>query len=142
LAIGGGISNLCPECDQKRGEMEDPFFGLKRLTEGEAERWARLDAEIRNALQGKTILELEKDIANYKEVERRKLVVIKEQELRQQFDIEQKNKDIKITILDKQTQDLREVYVRLIQSFEEKYNVNRNKMVIDPDTRVIRELED
>ena len=153
LAIGNGISNLCPVCDQRKEELEDPFIGLQRLTEVEAERWGRLRAELDTFIAKKESLVYQKDLNTYKELERRKIdLELEEQriaawkkleeERRRLYMVEQQKIDQELADLTEQVPEVGKRYNALTKDIAEKYNVDRNNITIDPDTRVIRELED
>jgi len=45
----------------------DPYFGIKRLTEVEAERWGRMDSDIRCKLLEQRVKALESKLAEYDE---------------------------------------------------------------------------
>jgi hypothetical protein len=156
LAIGNGISNLCPEHDvSARLNPEDdmdPFVGLQRMTEAEAEKWGRLDAEIRNALLSKQIKKLEMRLGEYTEAERRRGVEaaevlrirqFEESEAleREKYTQQQLGRAAAVQQLDTVVESLKGQYEKSTQDLAEKYKVDRAKMVVDPDTRVIRELE-
>lgn len=153
LAIGKGISNLCPVCDQKKEELEDPFIGLQRLTEIEAEHWGRLRAELDTFIEKKKSLILQKELNTYKEIERRKIDLEIEEQRRaawkgledercRLYKVEQQKIDQEIAELTVQVPEVGKRYDKLTGELAEKHKLDRKNMTIDPDTRVIRELED
>lgn len=154
LAIGNGVSNLCPACDQKKEELDDPFVGLQRLTEIEAEHYGRLRAELDTFIAEKKALVLQKELNTYKETERRtidleveeqrKAAWVKlEEERRRLYISEQQKLDQEIAVLTEQVPEVGKRYEQVIKQMMDKYNIkDRNNITIEPDTRVIRELED
>jgi hypothetical protein len=134
-------SQLCAACSKRLEEEEDPFFGVSRLTEAEAEKWGRLDAEIRNLLLSSEIKQLESKLAEYEESKRQSIALIKEQELKQNYHNYQKiNQQTRKELLE-QIRTLRREYEILTIALSKKYNVDLNTMSIDPDTRVIRSVD-
>lgn len=125
------LDNLyCQKCLDKQEMENDPHHGLPRLTEVEAERWGRLDAEIRNYLLSQKLKQAELQILEYQE---------KERQQRHALVLAQKNNEIEE--LRQRVLVARQEYDKLTDSFAAKYNISKTKMVIDPDTRVIRELD-
>jgi hypothetical protein len=103
---------------------EFPSDHVMKLTELEALRFGSLDTTIRNALQGMKILEQEgilQDIQHQKNQENRHL-----QRLQLQSQVAGKEAE----------------YKNLVNELAEKYRLEPDKMSIDPDTRVIRDLRE
>jgi len=95
-----------------------------RLTEIEALKFGKLDAEIRNAAQGI-------QIANYRK-----------QELRMEFESKCRKEDESMAELNGLIKKLKPEYEELLEELIKKYNIrDRNHLSIDPDTRIIREVE-
>jgi len=116
--------------DEKQDDrIFDPVEEVYKLTVAEADKWGRLDAEIRNALQGQRILALESKVEENAERERR-LAYQQKQLTRQQ----------EAKALDNQIAVLKLEYQGLTNELANKYEVELSKLVIDPGTRVIREL--
>jgi hypothetical protein len=123
-------SIFCKECQQQQEKNDDPFTGFKRLSEVDAEKWGRMDAEIRNALQGQRIKNLEIELAEFKEKQRR-----------EEYTRSQLSKQAEIKVLQNQVESLKKNYEEFTTQLAEKYDVNKEKMTIDPDTGLIRELD-
>jgi hypothetical protein len=86
-------------------------------------RWARMDAEIRNALQGIKLTELEMSDAHRKYLD---LKLTKEMERR--------------ALLSK-ADAMKEEYAALVQEIATKHGIqDPTKMSIDPDTGTVRDL--
>ena len=102
----------------------DAVEGVLRLTELEASRWGRLDAEMRNALQGLRLADLEVEQAKRQFVEFRSI------------------KELEKGRLQGMIEKIRPEYKQLVDELGEKYGIDPTKMAIDPDTRVIRDLSD
>jgi hypothetical protein len=96
---------------------------IVKLTELEAATFKATDAEVRNALQGLKILELE-----MRESER-KFYDEKETRLRM------------IDNLKNQQEVKYKEYRNLVEEISKKYKIDPHSMTIDPDTRVIRDLK-
>jgi len=95
---------------------------VMQLTEVESLRWGKLDAEIRNLLQGARLEELEIEALN-------RLYVAQKQT----------RETMKQSYL-RDVERLKKEYVEFTQRLAEKYHVDPKKMTIDPDTGVIREI--
>jgi len=163
LAIGAGISNLCPVHDEERINSEDPYAGMTRMTELEAEKWGRLDAEIRSLGYQLKAEKYEVRFAEIDEVarrqqaqlveeERQRQVELAEEARRQQYELEEqearKGHSVlqiqhyqRIKEIEEQVEELKEIYKANTTSLAEKYKIDRSKMVIDIDSRVIREVD-
>ena len=100
--------------------VSDP--NVLKLTEVEALRWGKMDAEMRNTLQGARLEELELELLARNYVQQKQA----KEALRQRLllEIEQRKKE----------------YTEFTATLAEKYKINPEKMAIDPDTGVIREL--
>lgn len=109
---------FCEKCLAKNDAPES----VVRLTEVEALRWGKADAELRNMQQGIQInkFEIERVTreANQRIAELNQLIAVAEAE-----------------ILAKKP-----AYLALVNEFAAKYGIPADKMTIDPDTRRIRDL--
>jgi hypothetical protein len=102
----------------------DGVEAVQKLTELEALKWAKLDTEMRNALQGIRLADMEVveakraflDLRNVKELEKQKLQAM--------------------------VAKIRPEYEQLVDELGKKYGIEPKSMAIDPDTRVIRDLSD
>lgn len=110
-------------CDKHQADA-DAVGSVMKLTELEALKWAKLDTEIRNALQGLRLADLEVEKAKREFVEFRNL------------------KELEKSRLQSTIETLKPEYTNLVEGFGKKYGIDPTKMSIDPDTRVIRDLSD
>ena len=106
-----------------------------RATELEAEQWARLDAEIRNAMQGVGIAQRDETIA------------------RQQFEVELAQLKANHRVMLQRLQGDKERllaeagsiqprYNALTQKIADRFGLDPKQMSIDPETCVVRDLRD
>ena len=105
-------------------QQEDVFDNVLIMTDLEALKFGKMDAEIRNAaLSMQLIGYLKKDI-------------------RTEFEGKMRAEDEKMAALNKLINTLRPEYEALIEELMKKYEIkDRTKMSIDPDTKIIRELD-
>lgn len=109
----------------KKGKQDFDLDMTIRLTEIEALTFGKLDAEIRNAAQGI-------QIANYRK-----------QEFRIEYENKCRKEDNSVAELNMTIKKLKPEYEALVEELIKKYNIkDRNRMSIDPDTRIIREIEE
>lgn len=128
----------------------DPVEDVLKLTLEEAEKWGRLDAEIRNALQGHRIKALEIQVASLVEEKRQKAAAEQETQRRQAYEARerefgerlqstlQKYQD-EIKGLGRRINQLRADYEAYTKELANKYKLDVTKIVIDPDVGTIRE---
>ena len=134
----------------------DPVEDVTRLTLAEAEKWGRLDTEIRYALLTQRYKALEKTLIEYQNKERlqalernfqeeqKKLVqAYEDRQAQMNQDLANKTTGLTNDMLASKNEvtRLKATYQELTKELAEKYQVDINKMVIDPDTRIIRESE-
>jgi hypothetical protein len=96
--------------------------GMKRITEVEALTFARMDSDIRCHILGARNADLELDL------------------LHRNFQAKKAEYENNKALSQQQLNLLRPQYVEFSRGLAEKYNVDQKRMVIDPDTRVIRDL--
>jgi hypothetical protein len=110
-------------------EVESPIDGVQRVTELEAAKFAALDAELRNTLQGIRILDLETETA---ENNLRSIVA------RHQSDQAQRQSQKKM--LEGVVGTKRDEYTLFVKTLAATYDLDPTKMSIDPETRTLRDL--
>lgn len=115
----------------KPPEVVFPQDEVVRVTELEAARFAAGDAEIRNSLQGMKILELEIEKADRALQD----TVVKTR-------LEQERRRAQYVALKQEVETKKTSYLSFITELAKKYSVDPQKMLIDPDTRVIRDLNE
>ena len=108
---------------KKARKVEEVIDAVTKLTELEAMKFGKIDAEIRNAA-------LSIQVATYKK-----------QEYRTEYEIRCRQEDEKIAEYNMLIKKLRPEYEALMKELIEKYKISDVcKLSIDPDTRVIREI--
>lgn len=133
-------SSYCPKCLELQ-KLEDFADAVMKLDELEANRWGRIDAEIRNAIQGQRIKDLEMRVSELEELLRRQKVEAEEQKLREVYERKRTDRTIMKQKLVSEVSNLRKEYEELTESIAKKYKIDKNKMSIDPNTGTIRELD-
>ena len=105
-------------------EEFNPMDEVKRLSTIESLTFGKLDAEIRNALQGV-------QLSNYKK-----------QDARLEYEAKLRREDEQIAALNNSIKRLRVEYEALLDEIIKKYDIrDKTKMTIDPDTGIIQELD-
>ena len=105
-----------------RKAREQGVAGSTVMTETEALRFGKLDSDIRFYLLTSRVVDLEIDILN-------RNYLAKKTELENSRQLAKKTVD-----------GLQPQYTATIKELAEKYKLDPQKMVIDPDSRIIREL--
>jgi len=108
---------------------ESPIDGVQRVTELEAAKFAALDAELRNTLQGIRILDLETETAEN---------AFRSSVARHQSDQAQRQSQKKM--LEGAVVVKKDEYTRFVKTLAESYGLDPAKMSIDPETRTLRDL--
>lgn len=106
-----------------------PTDGVVKVTELEAAQFAAKDAEIRNALLSMRNLELEIDKAERAFADAAIRHKVEQERRRAQYDQLKNGIEVQKTS-----------YTAFITDLAQKYKIDPQKMLIDPDTRVIRDL--
>lgn len=134
----------------------DPVEDVTRLELAEAEKWGRLDAEIRNALLSQRCKALEnkldelickESLQKLSQAYEAELARLKAAHTQQKATLEKNLLDIRTQrsheqeALKQQVDRQKIAYQALTKEIADKYKVDINKMVVDPDTRIIREAE-
>lgn len=110
--------------ENKIQEPVDVFDHIARMTEVECLKFGKLDAEIRNAMQGMQISAYRK------------------QDFKREFEAKCRQEDEKIAALNAIVQRLRPEYDSLIDELARKFDIkDKTKMSIDPDTGIVRDIE-
>lgn len=99
-----------------------PIEGVQRVTEIEALTFSALDTEIRNHIQGVRILDLE---------------MTQEQ---QKFTLQQKDRAARRENLLAAVAAKKDEYSTFVKDLAKRYDLDPEKMTIDPDTRAIRDM--
>ncbi len=129
-----------PKCRKKaiegskctsHAEAAFPIDRVVRVTELEAARFAALDAEIRNSIQGTKILELEIEAADGN---------LRTVALRHKADQNKRNADK--AAIEAAVQIKRAEYTDFVTALGEKYDLDPQQMTVDPDTRLLRDLRE
>jgi DNA repair ATPase RecN len=110
---------------KKHAEKNDPVEQAVKMSELEALKFGKMDAEMRNCLQGI-------QLADY-EVNRIRIEAQQKMEQQQM----QRSK------LTSQLERLKAEYVPFVKELAKKYDMpDPEKMAIDPDSRIIRDISD
>lgn len=118
-ALANGKCKKCSTLENTVSTTE----GVKRLTEVEALKFGKLDAEIRNGLQGLRLLAFE----------------AKEIQAKYQTDI--KKKQDEEASLRTRLQQIQPGYNKLIEELAKKYGIDDpQQMVVDTDSRIVRDV--
>jgi hypothetical protein len=109
---------------EKAKEVEhiNPVDHVQKITELEGAKFAAVDAEIRNHLQGMKILEQEMQLAE---------IAFREQ---------QGNRQLQRASLQAKVNAKESEYKNFVASLAEKYGLDEKQLAIDPDTLIIRDL--
>ena len=105
----------------KKKTKKEEFEGAK-LTEAEALRWGKMDAEMRNDLQGLRLADFETEVLQREYVQKRATYDALKKQLSASIELKKQE------------------YQKFTLSLAEKYKVDPKKMAIDPDTGSIREV--
>ena len=108
-----------------------PIDGVMKVTELEAARFAAMDAEARNNLQAMKILELEIEKADH---------AIQDAAMKHR--LEQERRRAQYVALKEAVEVKKSNYLAFVADLGKKYGLDPEKMAIDPDTRVLRDLSD
>ena len=100
-----------------------PIEKVVRVTEIECLKFEKIDAELRNAIQGIKIKELE--INN----------------LRQEYEIHNAKMQVELVNLKKHIEICLRNNKEFVFNLSEKYGINTEDIVIDPETRIIRDAK-
>jgi Tfp pilus assembly protein PilO len=120
----------------------EPVNSIKQLDPLEAERWGRLDAEIRLALLGARLEQMQMKLDETEEIRRREQAAKEEEARRAQYESKKVKRIERTQGLNAQAVDLRSTYGTLCEELAEKHNIPREKMLIDPDLRTIRSSDE
>lgn len=134
LAVAGG--ELCQPCLDARDlrELQEVDPGARRIDTLDGLRFAKLDTEMRNHMQGIRIADLEIAALNVSKAQQI-------QQLRESLDSQIRQKENQRKQLTADMNALRPRYDALIVELAERYGVDKRKMTIDADVGLIRELE-
>ena len=142
------------QCDEHR--PYDPVEDAVRLTVAEAEKWGRLDAEIRNDLLTQRCMALESQLASIECKEKlhalanhyqEQLNLLATQYKQHKEQAEQglsetkRTRSLEHVALKQQVTSKQTEYRELTKTLADKYQVDLTKMSIDPDTQIIRETD-
>lgn len=105
---------------KKRQKKDDQVGAM--LTEAESLRWGKMDAEMRNDLQGMRLADFEIEVLQREYVQKRVTYEALKKQLTASIELKKQE------------------YQKLTLSLAEKYKVDPKKMAIDPDTGSIREV--
>jgi hypothetical protein len=134
----------------------DPVEDVTKLEVAEAEKWGRLDAEIRNSMLGLRVKAVENELdrlncrdnlqslaLSYKAEHEKLTATFKKQkeELEQGFKDTRVARSFEQEALKQEIERKKAEYQALTKELADKYKVDINKMVVDPDTRIIREAD-
>jgi predicted DNA binding CopG/RHH family protein len=134
----------------------DPVEDVTKLEVAEAEKWGRLDAEIRNALLSQRCKALENKLdelscrenlqklaRNYEAEQKRLADAFTQQKAHLETTLLEKRtaRSLELEALKQQVDRQKIAYQAITKEMADKYKVDINKMVVDPDTRIIREAE-
>jgi len=109
---------------KKTSQVDHAIDFVVKISEIEALKFGKMDAEIRNAMQAI-------QISHYKK-----------KELKAEYDIKCKQEDDSVAEFNAIINRLKPEYDKLIEEFVKKYNIkDKNRISIDPDTGIIREID-
>lgn len=122
-------------CTKHAGHVEPtnvyPIDGVMRVTELEAAQFAAKDAEVRNTFLSAKNLELEIERAER---------AFTDQAIRHK--LEQDKRRLQHAALEQTSGTQQASYKEFITELAKKYDLDPNKLAIDPDSRTIRDLRD
>lgn len=130
-AVQNGLCATHATETEKSAQVSAPIDNALRVTELEAAQFSASDSEIRNAMAGRRIIELEMAAAD-RALQDAALKHRMEQEKRkQQYDA-----------LGREIEAKKAGYMGFVESLAKKYKVPAEHMTIDPDSRIIREIRE
>jgi len=112
----------CKECQADLDEAAFPIDKVMKMTDLEAYKFSSLDTEIRNHLQGIRIVDLEKKVADIDHIK------------------SQERRDLQKKQLSELVESKQGEYASFINNLASKYNLDAQKMSLDPDSKIIRDL--